>query len=222
MNAVRDPARPARALTFLIADDHGIVRHGLKELIADAFEPGLIVEVDRGQHVIDEVRARAWDLVVLDIGLPDKDGLEVLKDIKRMRPAQAVLMLSLQPEEQYAVRALKAQAAGYVSKTRAAEDLVTAIQTILAGRTYVSATLAEHLARNVGRTLDDAREQALSDRELQVLSLLGRGRSVSQIGEQLTLSVKTVSTYRANLLRKLGLTTTGELIRYAIEHRLTE
>lgn len=209
-------------LTFLIADDHGIVRHGLKELIADAFAPGLIVEVDRGQQVLDEVRSRPWSLVVLDIGLPDKDGLDVLKDLKRMRPAQPVLMLSLQPEEQYAVRALKAQASGYVSKTRAAEDLVTAIQTILQGHTYVSATLAEHLARNVGRPLDEAREQALSDRELQVLSQLGRGRSVSQIGEQLDLSVKTVSTYRANLLRKLGLTTTGELIRSAIEHRLTE
>ena len=216
------PRARAGTLRFLIADDHGIVRHGLRELITDAFQPDTVVEADRGRRVIDEVRAQAWDLVVLDIGLPDMDGLEVLKDLKRIRPDQKVLMLSLQPEEQYAVRALKAQASGYVSKTRAAEDLVAAIQTILDGRTYVSTTLAEHLARNVGRRLDDAQEAALSDRELQVLSLLGRGRSVSQIGDQLTLSVKTVSTYRANLLRKLGLTTTGELIRYAIEHRLTE
>lgn len=209
-------------LRFLIADDHGIVRHGLKELITDAFITDLVTEVADGRSVIDHVRARPWDLVILDIGLPDLDGLEVLKEVKRLRPDQRVLMLSLQPEEQYAVRALKAQAAGYVSKTRAAEDLVAAIQTILDGRTYVSPTLAEYLARNVTRRLDGADESALSDRELQVLSLLGRGRSVSQIGEQLTLSVKTVSTYRANLLRKLGLTTTGELIRYAIEHRLTE
>lgn len=216
------PRARAGTLRFLIADDHGIVRHGLRELIMDAFHPDVVVEADRGRRVIDQVRAQAWDLVVLDIGLPDMDGLEVLKDLKRIRPEQKVLMLSLQPEEQYAVRALKAQASGYVSKTRAAEDLVAAIQTILDGRTYVSTTLAEHLARNVGRRLDDAQEAALSDRELQVLSLLGRGRSVSQIGDQLSLSVKTVSTYRANLLRKLGLTTTGELIRYAIEHRLTE
>ncbi len=216
------PRARAGTLRFLIADDHGIVRHGLRELIMDAFHPDMVVEADRGRRVLDEVRAQAWDLVVLDIGLPDMDGLEVLKDLKRIRPDQKVLMLSLQPEEQYAVRALKAQASGYVSKTRAAEDLVAAIQTILDGRTYVSTTLAEHLARNVGRRLDDAQEAALSDRELQVLSLLGRGRSVSQIGDQLSLSVKTVSTYRANLLRKLGLTTTGELIRYAIEHRLTE
>lgn len=216
------PRARAGTLRFLIADDHGIVRHGLRELIMDAFHPDVVVEADRGRRVIDEVRAQAWDLVVLDIGLPDMDGLEVLKELKRIRPEQKVLMLSLQPEEQYAVRALKAQASGYVSKTRAAEDLVAAIQTILDGRTYVSTTLAEHLARNVGRRLDDAQEAALSDRELQVLSLLGRGKSVSQIGDQLTLSVKTVSTYRANLLRKLGLTTTGELIRYAIEHRLTE
>ena len=216
------PRARAGTLRFLIADDHGIVRHGLRELIMDAFHPDMVVEADRGRRVLDEVRAQAWDLVVLDIGLPDMDGLEVLKDLKRIRPDQKVLMLSLQPEEQYAVRALKAQASGYVSKTRAAEDLVAAIQTILDGRTYVSTTLAEHLARNVGRRLDDAQEAALSDRELQVLSLLGRGRSVSQIGDQLSLSVKTVSTYRANLLRKLGLTTTGELVRYAIEHRLTE
>lgn len=209
-------------LRFLIADDHGIVRHGLKELITDAFITDLVAEVADGRGVIDQVRARPWDLVILDIGLPDLDGLEVLKEVKRLRPDQRVLMLSLQPEEQYAVRALKAQAAGYVSKTRAAEDLVAAIQTILDGRTYVSPTLAEYLARNVTRRLDGADESALSDRELQVLSLLGRGKSVSQIGEQLSLSVKTVSTYRANLLRKLGLTTTGELIRYAIEHRLTE
>lgn len=216
------PRARAGTLRFLIADDHGIVRHGLRELITDAFQPDIVVEADRGRRVIDEVRGQAWDLVVLDIGLPDMDGLEVLKELKRIRPDQKVLMLSLQPEEQYAVPALKAQASGYVSKTRAAEDLVAAIQTILDGRTYVSPTLAEHLARNVGRRLDDAQEAALSDRELQVLSLLGRGRSVSQIGDQLSLSVKTVSTYRANLLRKLGLTTTGELIRYAIEHRLTE
>ena len=209
-------------LRFLIADDHGIVRHGLKELITDAFITDLVAEVADGRGVIDHVRARPWDLVILDIGLPDLDGLEVLKEVKRLRPDQRVLMLSLQPEEQYAVRALKAQAAGYVSKTRAAEDLVAAIQTILDGRTYVSPTLAEYLAGNVTRRLDGADESALSDRELQVLSLLGRGKSVSQIGEQLSLSVKTVSTYRANLLRKLGLTTTGELIRYAIEHRLTE
>ena len=209
-------------LRFLIADDHGIVRHGLKELITDAFITDLVAEVPDGRGVIDHVRSRPWDLVILDIGLPDLDGLEVLKEVKRLRPDQRVLMLSLQPEEQYAVRALKAQAAGYVSKTRAAEDLVVAIQTILDGRTYVSPTLAEYLARNVTRRLDGADESALSDRELQVLSLLGRGKSVSQIGDQLSLSVKTVSTYRANLLRKLGLTTTGELIRYAIEHRLTE
>jgi two-component system invasion response regulator UvrY len=209
-------------LRFLIADDHGIVRHGLKELITDAFDTEMVMEVADGRSVVDQVRARPWDLVVLDIGLPDMDGLEVLKDVKRLRPDQKVLMLSLQPEEQYAVRALKAQAAGYVSKTRAAEDLVVAIHTILDGRTYVSPTLAEYLARNVTRRLDGTDEATLSDRELQVLSLLGRGRSVSQIGEQLSLSVKTVSTYRANLLRKLGLTTTGELIRYAIEHRLTE
>lgn len=216
------PHSRSGSLRFLVADDHGIVRHGLRELILDAFHTDTVVEADRGRRVLDEVRAQPWDLVVLDIGLPDMDGLEVLKELKRIRPDQKVLMLSLQPEEQYAVRALKAQASGYVSKTRAAEDLVAAIRTILDGRTYVSPTLAEHLARNVGRRLDDAHEAALSDRELQVLSLLGRGRSVSQIGEQLSLSVKTVSTYRANLLRKLGLTTTGELIRYAIEHRLTE
>ncbi len=215
----RDQRAPLR---FLIADDHGIVRHGLKELITDAFDTEMVMEVADGKSVVDHVRARPWDLVVLDIGLPDMDGLEVLKDVKRLRPDQKVLMLSLQPEEQYAVRALKAQAAGYVSKTRAAEDLVAAIHTILDGRTYVSPTLAEYLARNVTRRLDGADEATLSDRELQVLSLLGKGKSVSQIGEQLTLSVKTVSTYRANLLRKLGLTTTGELIRYAIEHRLTE
>ncbi len=219
MTARRSTEGPLR---FLVADDHGIVRHGLRELITDAFQPDAVVEVDCGRRVLDEVRAQAWDLVVLDVGLPDMDGLEVLKDIKRLRPEQKVLMLSLQPEEQYAVRTLRAQASGYVCKTRAAEDLVVAIETILGGRTYVSATLAELLAHNVGRRFDETPEATLSDRELQVLALLGRGRSVSQIGDRLALSVKTVSTYRANLLRKLGLATTGDLIRYAIEHRLVE
>jgi two-component system, NarL family, invasion response regulator UvrY len=208
-------------LTILVADDHGIVRHGLTQLIADAFQPSEIVDVDRGAAVIEAVRSRRWDLVVLDIGLPDRDGMDVLKTVKALRPEQRVLMLSLHPEEHFAIRALKAGAAGYVSKDRATEDLVGAIRTVLAGRSYVSPTLAEHLARHVGLGGSGAPERALSDRELQVLRLLGQGRSVSQIADHLNLSVKTVSTYRANLLRKLGLETTGDLIRHALEHGLT-
>lgn len=208
-------------MKVLVADDHGIVRHGLTQLIADAFAPSEIVDVDRGAAVIDAVRAEPWDLVVLDIGLPDRDGIDVLKAVKALRPQQRVLMLSLHPEDHFAVRALKAGAAGYVSKDRAAEDLVGAIRTVLTGRSYVSPTLAEHLARHVGLGGVGPPEQPLSDRELQVLRLLGQGRSVSQIADHLSISVKTVSTYRANLLRKLGLDTTGDLIRYAIEHGMS-
>lgn len=211
-----------RRLKILIADDHGIVRHGLKELIAEAFRPDVILDVDRGRHVVEEVRKQAWDLVILDIGLPDKDGLEVLREVRALRPDQQVLMLSLQPEEHYAERALKAHASGYLSKERAPEDLVTAIRTILDGRIYVSGTLAQHLARRMAGAKGLAPEPRLSDRELQVLRLLGRGQSVSQIGAHLCLSVKTVSTHRANLLKKLSLKTTAEVIRYAIAHHLTD
>lgn len=207
-------------MKFLLADDHGIVRHGLKELIADAFHPEVIMEVDRGQRVLDLVRNQPWDLVVLDIGLPDKDGLEVLKEIKLHRPEQRVLMLSLHSEEQYATRALRARASGYLSKERAPEELVHAIRTVLEGRTYVTGSLGERLAHKLMMGDGDDPEQFLSDRELQVLRLLGRGQTVSHIADHLSLSVKTVSTYRANLLRKLGLATTADLIRYAIERRL--
>ncbi|MGH7164476.1 MAG: response regulator [Nitrospiraceae bacterium] len=209
-------------MNVLIADDHAIVREGLKQIILDTFGDGTIRQAGTGQAALEAVRAEAWDLVILDLNMPDKDGLEVLKDALALRPRLPVIVLSFHPEDQYAVRAFKAGARAYLSKETAPDQLVAAIKTVLAGRKYVSAALAERLVGDLTGETDRALHEALSDRELQVLRLLGSGKTVSEIADQICLSVKTVSTYRARLLEKLQLTTTAQLIRYALDHKLVE
>ncbi len=209
-------------MKVLIADDHAVVREGLKQIILDTFGDGTIRQAGTGQAALEAVREQPWDLVILDLNMPDKDGLEVMKDALGLRPSLPVIVLSFHPEDQYAARAFKAGARAYLSKETAPEQLVAAIKTVLAGRKYVSAALAERLVGDLrgepGRTL----HETLSDRELQVLRLLGSGKTVSEIADRIHLSVKTVSTYRARLLEKLQLTTTAQLIRYALEHKLVE
>ncbi|MBI3799493.1 MAG: response regulator transcription factor [Deltaproteobacteria bacterium] len=205
---------------ILIADDHAVVRRGLKQIMTD--EPDLLVvgEAQTAQQALELVRQQAWDVVVLDITMPGRSGLEVLKELQRERPKLPVLVLSMHPEEQFAVRALKAGAAGYLTKESAPGELVTAIRKVLGGGRYVSATLAETLAFELAVAPDQSPHETLSNREYEVFRLLAAGKTVSEIAAQLFLSVKTISTYRARILEKMNLKHNAELIRYAVTRGL--
>jgi two-component system, NarL family, invasion response regulator UvrY len=216
-----EAATPQTAkLKILLVDDHAIVRVGLKQMLTDAFAQVEVTEVGTGQDALANVQAASWDLIILDINLPDTNGLDVLKKLKTLRSGLPVVVLSFHPEEQYAVRALKSGASAYVTKDTAPEELATAIKTVLAGRQYVTATLAERLEAMPLHAAGKPLHTLLSDRELQVLSMIGGGKSVTEIAVALDLSVKTVSTYRMRLLSKLQLKTTSALIRYALTHHL--
>ena len=207
-------------LRILIVDDHPIVRQGLKQTLADAADVGEIGEAANGQQALDLVRQSDWDAVVLDIGLPGRGGIEILKDIKHERPRLPVLILSMHPEDQYAIRALRAGAGGYLTKEAATERLVEAVHKITTGGRFISADLAERLAMEL--TLNDARppHASLSDREFEVLRLIASGLSVGDIADRLSLSVKTVSTYRARMLEKMRMKNNAELMQYALTNRL--
>ena len=217
---VEVPSPKVTTLRILLVDDHVTVRVGLKQMLTDAFEHLDVTEVGTGQEALAKVQDGTWDLVVLDINLPDTNGLDVLKKLKAMRPGLPVVVLSFHPEEQYAVRALKSGASAYVTKDTAPQELATAIKTVLQGRQYVTATLAERLESMPLHAAGKPLHSLLSDRELQVLSMIGAGKSVTEIALALELSVKTVSTYRMRLLSKLQLKTTSALIRYALTHHL--
>ncbi len=207
-------------MNLVIVDDHAIVRIGLKQLVQDAYPYATIWEAGSGREalmLLDKVR---WDLAILDVNLPDQNGIELLKAIKMREPSLPVMMLSLHPEEQYALRALKAGAAAYLTKERAPEELVTAIKQVLAGRKFITATLAERLATVVFSPVEQLPHERLSDREFQVLCAIGQGKTVSAIAGDLSLSVKTVSTYRTRLLDKLQMKNTTDLIRYTLDHTL--
>jgi DNA-binding NarL/FixJ family response regulator len=207
-------------IRILLADDHAIVRRGLRQIILEDLGQAVVGEVATGQGVLDSVRKENWDAIVLDISLPDKNGLDVLKEVKALRPSLPVLIFSTGLEDQYAVRALKAGAAGYMAKELAEEELVAALKKVLKGGIYVSPSLAERLAGDVLGKADSAPHHALSDREIEVLRLLAKGKTVSDIADQLSLSVTTISTYRARLLEKLQLKSTAALIRYALDNKL--
>jgi two-component system, NarL family, invasion response regulator UvrY len=207
-------------MNMVIVDDHAIVRIGLKQLVQEAYPYATIWEAGSGREalmLLDRVR---WDLAILDVNLPDQNGVELLKAIKLRQPSLPVMMLSLHPEEQYALRALKAGAAAYLTKERAPEELVTAIKQVLAGRKFITATLAERLATVVFSPVEQLPHERLSDREFQVLCAIGQGKTVSAIAGDLSLSVKTVSTYRTRLLDKLQMKNTMDLIRYTLDHTL--
>ena len=207
-------------MNILLVDDHAIVRVGLKQMLADAFERIEITEVGTGQEALAKAQASSWDLVVLDINLPDTNGLDVLKKLKAIQATLPVVVLSFHPEEQYAVRALKGGASAYVTKDSAPQELAAAIKTVLDGRQYVTPSLAERLEAMPLQAAGKPLHTLLSDRELQVLSMIGSGKSVTEIALALELSVKTVSTYRMRLLSKLQLKTTSALIRYVLTHHL--
>ncbi len=209
-------------MKVLVVDDHAIVRHGLKQILSELDEITLVAEAATGNDAIRMVRDAAWDLVMLDITLPDRNGIEVLKQLKNEFPKLRVLMLTGHGENQYALRALKAGAAGYLTKQSAADELITAVRQVASGRKYVTASLAEMLAENLGHDVERPRHETLSDREYQTLCLIAQGKSLTLIAEEMCLSVKTVSVYRSRLLQKMELKNNPELIHYAIKNGLVE
>lgn len=209
-------------MRILIADDHEVVRRGLKETLNEAFSRVSFGEANNAQETLTSVARQDWDVVILDISMPGKSGLDILDDLHRIRPRLPILLLSMHPERQYARRALKSGAAGYLTKDSVADELKEAVRRIQAGGRYVSAKLAEELAFDLGRRRDAPAHELLSDREFQVLRMIASGMTVKQIADEIALSVKTVSTYRARILEKTGMKTTGELIRYALQSGLVD
>ena len=207
-------------IRVFIADDHAIVREGLKQILADTKDIIVAGEAENGHDAIKRFRAAKCQVMLLDISLPDRSGIDVLKQIKKEKPELAVLMLSMHREDQYAIRSLKAGAAGYMTKQSAPRELVTAIRQVAAGQKYVSAALAQTLAAQVGEDHEAPPHDALSDREYQTLTMIASGKTVSDIARELSLSVKTVSEYRARLLAKMKLKNSAELTHYAIRNQL--
>lgn len=207
---------------ILVADDHPLLRSGLRQVLAH--EPDLLVagEAEDSEQVLQCVEQEPWDIVILDITMPGRSGLDVLRDLRKKRPDLPVLVLSMHAEDQFAVRAIKAGANGYISKDNAATEVVRAIRKILTGKKYVSPRLAEILADALNSETDRPLHETLSDREFQVLCQLASGKTVSQIAAEVSLSVKTVSTYRARILEKMGMRNNAELTRYAIQNGLVE
>ena len=217
--------RPASAPTMiriLIADDHAIVRAGLKQFIADHADMEVTAEAATGTEAIAAVRAQEFDVVLLDISMPDKNGIDTLKTIKHVRPELPVLMLSAYAEDQYAVNLLRAGAAGYLNKEAASSQLVGAIRTVVLGRKFVSPSLAQILADGVSGDADRPLHAELSQREFQIFCKLAAGAAVSKIADELNLSVKTVSTYRTRVLEKMAMKSNADLTYYAIKNGLIE
>ena len=207
-------------MKILLADDHAVVRRGLKQILADEFTRAAFGEARNAQEALDLVWKEKWDVIILDITMPGRSRLEVLREIKRSRPKLPVLVLSMHPENQFAVRVLKRGAAGYMTKESAPDELVGAIKKVLAGGRYVSASLAEKLASYVSSDAQKPPQESLSDREFQVLRLIASGKAVSEIARELSLSVKTISTYRARLLEKMDMKNNAELTHYAVQSNL--
>lgn len=209
-------------MRILVVDDHQVVRDGLKRIIDEHLGPAHLGEARDSAEALDKAIADEWDLVILDLSLGGRGGIEVLKDIKRTRPRLPVLILTMHSEEQYAVRAFRAGASGYVSKDTPSSELASAVRKVLAGGRYVSVTLAEALSIAVERGVDGPSHETLSDREFQVLRMIASGRTVKEIASVLNLSDKTVSTYRTRILDKMSMKTNAELTYYAIQQKLVE
>lgn len=207
-------------IRILIADDHSIVRRGLKEILLEEFPDAVIEGVSDGTELLREARSSTWNIIISDLSMPGRNGLETLKQLKEEFPRLPVLILSMHPEDQYAIRALRAGAAGYMTKESASEELVNAVHKILSGKRYITSDVAEKLAENLDHDSDKALHEILSDREFDVLKMIASGKTVSEIADGLSLSVTTVSTYRARILVKTKMRTNAELTHYAIENKL--
>lgn len=209
-------------IKILIADDHAIVRRGLKQILTETADMVVAGEAHNGQELLEKMRSDQWDVIVLDISMPGRGGLDILKQLKSERPKLPVLMLTIHPEDQYAVRVLRAGASGYLTKESAPDHLVEAIRKVARGGKYISPHLAERLAFNLESISEQPLHEALSDREFQVLRLIASGKTVKEIGEELSLSVKTISTYRTRILEKMKMKNNAEMTHYAIQQKLVE
>jgi len=209
-------------MKILIGDDHAVFRRGLKETLSEAFPKAVFGEARTAQETFELAQRQNWDVIILDISMPGRSGLDILEDLKRSRPRIPVLLLTMHPEQQFARRALKAGAAGYLTKDSVPDELKEAIKRIVAGGRYVSVTLAETLAVDLRRGTDLPLHELLSDREFQVLRMIASGKTVKEVADELSLSVKTVSTYRSRILEKTGMKTTADLIRYALQTQLVD
>lgn len=207
---------------ILVVDDHAVVRQGVRQILEDVPQFCISDEAATGSEALAKIRSSPVDIVLLDISLREQNGLEVLKQIQQIDKSIKILILSMHPEKQYAIRALKAGAFGYLMKDSAPTELILALETIAQGQKYVTQSLAEQLVAEISGASQPDPHKLLSDRELQVMLLLAKGHTITDIGDSLALSVKTISTYRTRLLKKLGLKNTAEIIRYAIQKNLVD
>ena len=209
-------------MQILIADDHAVVRRGLKEILADALPTADFCEAGNGDDVLSQLGKSSVAMLVLDISMPGRSGIDVLRDVKRTYPRLPVIILSCYPEDQYAVRCLRAGASAYITKDSAPEELAIATQKILSGGRYVSASLAEKLIENLDGPADKPLHESLSDREHEVMKMVAAGVSLTEIGDRLHVSVKTISSYRARIMEKMQMKSNADLTRYAMTHGLIE
>jgi DNA-binding NarL/FixJ family response regulator len=209
-------------IRVMFTEDHAIVREGLKQILADTKDIVVAGEASDGDEALEKIRTGDYDVVVMDISMPGKNGLDTMKEIKEIRPALPVLILSMYPEDVYAIRSFRAGASGYLSKESAPTELITAIRKVASGGKYISALLAEKLVVNLGDDAGKPLHEKLSEREYQILCMIASGKTGKQIAAELTLSAKTVSTYRTRILEKMDLKNNSELTHYAIQNGLTE
>ncbi len=207
-------------LKILIADDHAIVRKGLRQILIEEYPSAKIGEVADAEALLSEVMGDTWDIVISDMNMPGRSGLDALSQIKQVAPQLPVLIMSMYPEDQYALRVLKAGASGYLGKDNIHDDIIKAIQTVQLGKKYITPSIAEKLANAFGETSDLQPHELLSDREFDVFKLLASGKAVSDIASQLSLSATTVSTYRSRIMEKMHMRTNAELTRYGLEKKL--
>lgn len=209
-------------IKILIADDHTVVRKGLKQILLEGFPAAEIEEAADADELFKKVLKGEWDVVISDLSMPGRSGMESLQQIKQLYPKLPVLILSIHSEDHYALRVLKAGASGYLTKDSAPDELVKAVKRVLTGKKFITAAVAEKLASSIDQDNDKMSHEHLSDREFEVLKLLATGKSVSDIAHNLSLSVTTVSTYRARILAKMNMKTNADLILYAVENKLNE
>jgi two-component system invasion response regulator UvrY len=209
-------------IRFLIADDHAIVLKGLKQILLAEYPSAIIEEAGDAEELVKKAFAKEWDVVICDLNMPGRSGLDAMKQIKQTSPKLPVLIMSMYPEDQYALRVLKAGASGYLSKDSIHHELIKAIQTVLLGRKFITSSIAEKLVEVFDTGSDRPPHELLSDREFGVFKQLASGKTVSEIADQLSISPNTVSTYRSRILEKMNMRTNTELTRYALEKRLIE